>query len=176
MLWLRPEELTWEGKVEELAHAGINSADSFFAVAGLRYGDSLQDVLRIYGGPGNVVANKTYEYHGYGDVNIGVRPHTGRVAVVRVERNRSVLGNDLRNRIGDPKLAFLGEAENHIRQVLGPPAEAVGGSLHYRFGSRDGAHGEVQFDCYPFDGTRCGMILVYWFDGETSLDGTSRAE
>jgi len=59
---------------------------------------------------------------------------------------------------------FLGKPESRLRAALGQPAEALAGNLHYKFGDPSQGHGEVHFDCYAFDETRCGMIIVYWFD------------
>ena len=146
----------------------IDSLESFFCFAGLSYGDTLTDVVRLYGNPDStedigdpemipMFANKFF-----GElVTVQVDGDTKHVSMITIGGSDGA--DSLRRRgIRDEKLSFIGQDASEIESVLGVPRSATDTStLDYEFKEGNDKSGSVSFTC-PGRIMGCNFIVVSW--------------
>jgi hypothetical protein len=151
---------------------------SFDAFMGLRYGDTLEDVRRLWGEAAYAEiddeGDDTYYYvmtedtvpddgpPGAGDDFLFVI--TIDKATSRVFNLQANTGDYAANGIEDPLLRFLGAPLSEVEATFGPPTRAHAGFNTYEYVDEDrNLELQVEFLCYDWEEFRCRELWVTWY-------------
>jgi hypothetical protein len=147
--------------------------------AGLSYGDTLDDLVRLFGEPTSVGIgdeedtsnNVFYKIDGKECLHVIYDKPTRRVEFIRAKcgQIRDLL---LSKQLDDPKLTLLARHKDSILERYGSPDETASDHYGYDFQDEGGSEGQVTFACYDFDGSRCTERWVQWFFPLTEAETT----
>lgn len=141
--------------------------------AGISYGDTLDDVVTLFGEPTSVDLDDgqnsfpgadyaRYQIEGEDCLDVGYQRATRRVESLQVKctRLRNVL---LGKQLDDPKLALLLQPRDSIFDRYGSPESTVTGIYDFNFETEGERDGSITFYCFDFWDSRCKEISVQWF-------------
>jgi hypothetical protein len=146
--------------------------------AGLKRGDTFEDVVAIFGEPTKINLNEGgsqskyypfasayYKINGEECLEVNYEKSSRKVNLVRVKcaQVRSVL---LEKGLDDLKLELYSKPWELISARYGPPDTelSIDGDYTYRFLASNRWRGIVNFTCYDFWDHKCQEIYVQWFD------------
>lgn len=161
-----------EAKLDAPVLPNQNSTAVFANFCGLKQGDSMAQLVKVFGQPTeseNESQNKyTFSSKYYFDKKFEISLYNskaapsdvGKVMTISIKSAEAVqkiksLG------IKDSKLNLWGLHHDEILKRFGKPASVVSDSYEYRYESK-GNRGVVRFYCYPVWGNKCNEITVQW--------------
>jgi hypothetical protein len=134
----------------------------FFTAAGLSYGDTIEDVERIYGEPEEVRQSRNLIHLSYmdGGLVISCNANTGAVKFIDLSSEEAVAALKERG-LMSASLSLFGKHRNSILKALGQPGSVEVADHIYQF-SNGSQRCEVTFTCYDHEDYICSNIVIFW--------------